>query len=69
MSRHATATLFGPEVEAIIYEGRGDIARHGRHELHCPGALAQAGEVYPCELHPEHDGWAHSNHEAGAIWQ
>lgn len=67
--KHTRETVFGPEVADIIEHGRGDIARHGQHELHCPGVLGIEGEVYPCELHPEHDGWAHSNGEAKAIWQ
>jgi hypothetical protein len=67
--RHAAATVFGPEVEDIIYHGRGDLARHGRHEPKCESGLAIKGEVYGCELHPDHNGWAHSNSEAKAIWQ
>jgi hypothetical protein len=67
--RHATEVIFGPKVNDIIFHGRGDIARHGRHEPTCPSALAVRGEVYGCELYPEHRGWAHANHEAEAIWQ
>jgi hypothetical protein len=67
--RHASEVIFGPEVDDIIYHGRGDIARHGRHELRCEGALAIGGEVFKCELHQDHNGWAHSNREAEAIWQ
>jgi hypothetical protein len=69
VSRHHLADVFGPQVAEVIAEGRGDIDRHGQHELKCVGALAIRGEVYPCELHPEHGGWAHSNREAQAIWQ
>lgn len=67
--RHATCTIFGPEVDDIIYHGRGDIGRHGRHEPQCVSAVAIRGGVYRCELYPEHRGWAHANSEAEAIWQ
>ena len=69
MSRHHLADVFGPEVADIIENGRGDIARHGRHELKCSGALALLGETYPCDLHPEHGGWAHSSKAVEAIWR
>lgn len=44
----------------------------------CPNGacLIVRGEHYPCttmsDMHPDspdHDGWAHSNGEAGAVWQ
>jgi len=57
------------EVNDIIYHGRGDIALHGQHEQRCASALAVEGEVFRCELHEQHGGWAHSNREAKAIWQ
>jgi hypothetical protein len=69
MSHHHLADVFGQHVADIIEAGRGDINRFGRHEPQCASALAQRGEVYRCELYPEHDGWAHSNHQAEAIWQ
>jgi hypothetical protein len=69
VSNHSAATIFGPEVEDIIYHGRGDIARHGRHELRCASALGIGGETFRCDLHSDHNGWAHSSSEAKAIWQ
>lgn len=45
------------------------------NEYTCPAALNIAGEHYPCQQmeHMEpgsknHDGWAHSNRDAEAIW-
>lgn len=67
--KHSLEHLFGAQVADIIEHGRGDIARHGRHELRCESALAIAGLVFRCELHQDHNGWAHSNREALAIWQ
>ena len=41
----------------------------------CPAALNIAGEHYPCQQMEQmapgsenHDGWAHSNRDADAIW-
>lgn len=41
----------------------------------CPAALNIAGEHYPCQQMEQmapgslsHDGWAHSNRDAQAIW-
>lgn len=41
----------------------------------CPAALNIAGEHYPCQQMDQmaegstgHDGWAHSNRDAEAIW-
>ena len=69
MSRHHLADVFGDQAAEVIAEGRGDIARHGRHEPTCSGRLALLGEVYACDLHPDHSGWAHSSSEALAIWE
>ena len=57
------------EVEDIIAHGRGDIARHGRHEPKCTGAVNIAGAHFQCDLYPNHNGWAHSSSEGHAIWQ
>lgn len=42
----------------------------------CPGALIIKGEHFPCQQMDQmvegsenHDGWAHSNRDAEAIWQ
>jgi len=56
------------EVEDIIYHGRGDICRYGRHEPQCPSLIAIGGDVYRCDLYLEHNGWAHSSRDAQAIW-
>ena len=34
----------------------------------CPAALDIKGEHYPCDSPAPHDGWAHSNRAAEAIW-
>lgn len=34
----------------------------------CHGVLIIKGEAYACDLAIEHNGWAHSNKEAEAIW-
>lgn len=68
-AKHSMEAVFGLEVTDIIEHGRGDIERHGRHETRCHGALGIGGETYLCELHADHDGWAHSNRQAQAIWQ
>ena len=67
VGHHSMEAIFGTEVADIIEHGRGDIARHGRHEPICEGRLAIRGEVYACDLHPDHQGWAHSSSEALAI--
>ncbi len=69
MSGHSLEAVFGAEVADIIQHGRGDIARHGQHEQRCPAVLAVRGEVYRCDLHLDHGGWAHSSRDAEAIWQ
>lgn len=35
----------------------------------CEAAVNIHGAHYPCELAPPHDGWAHSNKAAQAIWK
>lgn len=35
----------------------------------CISALMVAGEFFQCDLAEEHDGWAHMNKKAEAIWQ
>lgn len=37
-------------------------------EKRCRGALNIAGEHYECDLPASHDGAAHANTEARAIW-
>lgn len=34
----------------------------------CEGSLNIAGAAYACDLTPPHDGWAHQNAEAQAVW-
>lgn len=40
--------------------------------MKCPAVLMLVGEAYPCDWptdeHGRHDGWAHSNMAAQAIW-
>lgn len=35
----------------------------------CTSGIAIAGKSYRCDYNPDHDGWAHSNNDAEAIWQ
>lgn len=34
----------------------------------CEARVNIRGADFKCDLTQEHDGWAHSNKEAGAIW-
>jgi hypothetical protein len=40
-----------------------------QHVNLCPGSLSIAGEGYRCDMVAPHEGWAHANKEAQAIWQ
>lgn len=35
----------------------------------CEGGLIVQGEFFQCDLAEEHNGWAHMNKKAEAIWQ
>ena len=39
------------------------------HHIPCAAALNIKGEHFACDLTAPHDGWAHSNKTAEAIWQ
>lgn len=34
----------------------------------CKAALMIAGQHYPCQTPAPHDGWAHTNVDAEAVW-
>lgn len=38
------------------------------HKTPCRGHLNIKGEAFACDLTAPHDGWAHSNRRAEAVW-
>ena len=40
-----------------------------QHARQCEGTLIIKGESFPCDNVAPHDGWAHGNKDAEAIWQ
>lgn len=51
------------EVAQLVDKYRGRFST-GR----CRAALTVKGETFSCDLAAEHDGWAHSNQAAEAVW-
>jgi hypothetical protein len=62
-----------PEMHDIEYvPAAGGLIHHStcQHpEHHCSAALNIRGEHFACDMPAPHNGWAHSNKDAEAIWQ
>lgn len=67
--------MVGNEHEAIYCGGPASCEVCAKAKYICPSGLMIKGEHYPCDAmdgmaegSTSHDGWAHSNKKAEAIW-